>query len=107
MDLELLATYSAPIMLTGDVNIHLNRVTDQDSIRFRSILEAFDLTQHVSEPTHDHGNTLDVIVTSNDHSPSGISIDEVGVELSDHRLLSWSVDISPPVPHYVTVSKRV
>ena len=42
-----------------------------------NLLDSFELTQHVNEATHHHGNTLDSVITK------GLNIDNVSVfELS-------------------------
>lgn len=50
-------------MLVGDFNFHIDRQTDCDAKRFVSILDSFDLVQHVAGPTHRDGHTLDLVIT--------------------------------------------
>ena len=49
--------------LTGDVNIHVDDHNDPAACRFLDLLEAMSLTQHVAKPTHEHGRTLDLVIT--------------------------------------------
>ena len=51
------------IIVLGDFNIHINNDQDVDVNRFKDILEALGLQQHVSFSTHRCGNTLDHIYT--------------------------------------------
>ena len=40
------------IIITGDLNFHLDNVNDADAVRFNGTLEAYGLVQHVVGPTH-------------------------------------------------------
>ena len=64
------------------------------------------MVQRASIPTHQLGGLPDVIITGNSQLPAAVVVEEVG--LSDHMLLSLSINISSsPVPQYATISKRV
>ena len=45
--LEMLVLQPGPIILGGDVNIHVERPDDSDSIRFSEMIESFNMIQHV------------------------------------------------------------
>ena len=47
MVLEMLVLQPGPIILGGDVNIHVERPDDSDSIRFSEMIESFNKIQHV------------------------------------------------------------
>ena len=51
------------IIVLGDFNIHINNDQDADANRFKDIMEALELQQHVSFSMHRYGNTLDHIYT--------------------------------------------
>ena len=51
------------LIVCGDFNFHINKPTDPETRKFMDILSSFSLTQHINEPTHDHGNTLDLLIT--------------------------------------------
>ena len=51
------------LLITGDFNIHVDIVDDPDSLKLLDLLESLGLRQHVSQPTHLHGHTLDPIIT--------------------------------------------
>ena len=51
------------LCLTGDFNIHVDDHNDPAACRFLDLLESMSLTQHVAEPTHEHGKTLDLVIT--------------------------------------------
>lgn len=52
-----------PLVLLGDFNIHGDVPTDMDAIQFRDLLDSMGLQQHVKQPTHIHGHTLDLLIT--------------------------------------------
>jgi hypothetical protein len=79
--LEQIVIFSAPLIILGDFNIHMDDVTNTHTVRFNSILAANNLIQHVTGPTHGDGHTLDLIITLSDAVVS-------------------SIDIEPPVPDH-------
>jgi len=56
------------LIITGDVNLHID---DSDTKQMNSILDAYGLTQHITEPTHRLGHTLDFLVTRTQNSLLG------------------------------------
>jgi len=74
------------IILAGDVNIHLN-VDGPNSGDFLDVIEDVGLRQHVNVPTR-VCNMLDVVCTRFTKAPKIAASD---VDLSDHRLLTWSL----------------
>ena len=51
------------ILITGDLNFHLDDEKDADSKKFISLLEGHGLSQHVQGATHKKGHTLDLVIT--------------------------------------------
>ena len=49
--IELLVTYSLPIIVTGDVNIHFERSNDGHTKKLEQILDSFDFEQLVKSTT--------------------------------------------------------
>ena len=82
---ELLVTYSLPVIVTGDVNIHFERSKDSDTMKLVQILDSFDFEQFVKSPTHYLGGVLDVIITQTGLVPEDVVVTDVG--LSDHMLV--------------------
>ena len=72
--LKILSTFDLPVIITGDHNVHLERSSDDDAVKYNAIIFSFGLVQHVSSSTHNLGGLLDVIVTGDANSPSDISI---------------------------------
>ena len=71
------------IIVLGDFNIHINNDQDVDANRFKDIMEALGLQQHVSFSTHRCSNTLDHIYTELG-STVIINYCREGSVLSDH-----------------------
>ena len=51
-------------LILGDLNFHLDISSNSQTRKFNNILSEFGLTQHVGVPTHIHGHTLDVVITT-------------------------------------------
>ena len=80
------------IVVLGDFNIHINNDLDAEANRFKDIMEALGLQQHVSFATHRYGNTLDHIYTE---IGSTVVIDycKEGPILSDHTAIICGTNI--------------
>ena len=75
-----------------------------DAQRLRDLLECYDLEVRNSEPTHNLSGQLDVVVSRRDGSCPVVTTYDVDV--SDHQLLSWSVDGSRAVAPATIVNFR-
>ncbi|CAG2217672.1 unnamed protein product [Mytilus edulis] len=95
---------SDDIILTGDLNFHLDDKFDCDARKFTETLSDRGLVQHVVGATHVRGHTLDVIITREDSSiVIGIpSIEELhlcndkGVPSLDHFAVHCSLNVNKP-----------
>ena len=75
---------SAPIVIVGDANIHLDDSISPSTNIFNDIIFGCDLRQLVTRPTHEAGHTLDVVITNSCHA-----IKDVDPPIcSDHSLIS-------------------
>ena len=61
--LESIIMSSVPLLIAGDFNIHVDVPGNADSVCLKELLESVGLQQHVNEPTHESGHTLDLIIT--------------------------------------------
>lgn len=53
----------------GDFNLHIQLGnTDADASHFSNVLSSLGLVQHVTQPTHRSGNTLDLVITKDTDS---------------------------------------
>ena len=59
--LDQLAFITNDVIITGDLNFHLDNVNDVDAVRFNGTLEAHGLVK--LGPTDNKGHTLDVVIT--------------------------------------------
>ncbi len=95
---ETLITYSCPVIVGGDFNIQVQDAANVETHQLQEILTNFDLTQHVSSPTHRCGGTLDLIMTPTEWPLEDIGVDPPGV-ISDHSLVRCSLPIATdPLP---------
>ena len=69
-------------ILTGDFNIHIDNMTDGNAKEFSSVLDMFGLWQHVTEPTHLRGHTLDLVISKGVVDISSVVV--IDLALSDH-----------------------
>jgi len=81
--------YNCNIYCFGDLNIHLD-IANGASLKFADILNDHDLVQHIDEPTHLQGHTIDVVITRSDMKLLDINIQPPSI--SDHTLILLSID---------------
>ena len=101
------------IIITDDLNFHLDIPSDRDTIKFNSVLQFCGMLQHVKEPTHVLGHTLDVAITrETDKIISCIDVtdpglfDKSGKVIRDHFAVIFSARAAKPRPVKKTVSFR-
>ena len=83
------------LCLTGDFNIHVDDHNDSAACRFLDLLESMSLTQHVTEPTHELGHTLDLVITrKSDNLISGRPAPDI--LFSDHLALLFKLKTPRP-----------
>ena len=68
------------IVALGDFNLHIDVPTKSDVATFMSILSSLNMSQHVVDPTHKCGHTLDLIITRFD--------DDIVKNCNVHKCLS-------------------
>ena len=79
--------------------VWIDIIDDVNTEQFNTILQTFDMVQHVAVSTHDCGSLLDVVVTGVGETPTNMSVEDVS--LPDHSLISWSTDMSSSEPKYI------
>lgn len=102
--LERMATYACPILLLGDVNIHLDIVDDPNTVKWCSVLGSHGLVQHITSPIHRAGHTLDVVVTRSECTVSNVRVQSPS--LSDHAFITVDVDLKVNAGQSATVIRR-
>ena len=76
-------TTTAEIIIVGDLNLHLDINTNPHTRQFTNLLACSGLKQHVNEPTHILGHTLDILITR-DTSDVVCNVEVVDIGLSDN-----------------------
>ena len=86
---------SCTTVIFGDLNFHFNKPNHSSTMKMNQILDMFDLSQSVTQPTHNHGNILDcVIFRQSDNVLMDVSVNQ---DLSsDHYCVVASFDINVP-----------
>ncbi len=83
------------VILIGDFNVHVDDNSDREAIAFCDILESVGLQQHIHEPTHRDGHTLDLLITrKSENCVRDTSI--ISGLPSDHKAVLASLDFSRP-----------
>jgi hypothetical protein len=99
-----LASITKEVIITGDLNFHLDDMNDSDARHFTSTLSEHGLVQHVVGSTHKKGHTLDVVITQED-SPLLLEIPSVfdpclcnskGEPSGDHLALLFNINLEKP-----------
>ncbi len=89
--------------IAGDFNIHIDNAEIKTTKEIITVLNTFDLIQHVHGPTHNHGHTLDLLISR------GLNISSIvkDVALSDHFCIFFDILISVTTEsRSVSVRKR-
>jgi len=77
--LEILSTYRRPIVITGDINIRVERENNAMAIRFREMLVSFDMIIHSTTATHQCGGQLDLVITRSEMNNMQVNVLETGL----------------------------
>ena len=99
-----LQSTSSKHLILGDFNFHLNKSGDINANKFKSLLDQHNLAQHVDEPTHIAGNTLDLVITSRDLNVNDVRTDHSIT--SDHFSVLFSLTIPSPGSVRKTITYR-
>ena len=98
-------TTKGKLIICGDFNFHMDNSNDLNTRRLNSILNEHSLSQHIQDPTHNSGHTLDLLITrKNEVCINSVEVTDMGI--SDHFGISFHIDI--PKPHVMrkTVNYR-
>ena len=96
---------SEPLLITGDFNIHVDKLGDPDGDSFRELLESMGFLQHVDKPTHQSGHTLDLIITRQCDSVLA-SVPITDYFLSDHCSILCYLKVDKTALSRKTISYR-
>ena len=90
------------IVMLGDLNFHIKDVLDSKPTKFLDLLSSLNFIQHVTGPTHNLGNTLDLVCTKDITAglPSILQFPVLDHSCVFFNLLSHAQTIhSEPNPH--------
>ena len=85
--LENIVMFNGKLIILGDFNLHVNDRENSSGSRFLDLLESVGLVNHINVPTHNKGNTLDLIITRKD---CDFEVHDVRASffISDHSFVS-------------------
>ena len=102
--LDKISVLNEDVVISGDINIRVDRSEDPHTCRFTGMLEDHGFVQRVKQSTHNRGGTLDIVATRSSSPAPDIETFETG--LSDHLLISWTSPLIKPLPVYKTSLRR-
>ena len=94
---EFLDTFEScgSFLMVGDFNYHLDDLSDSDARKFKDLLEASNLEQHVTVPTHDKMHMLDLVITrAADNLLSSVEVHDACI--SDHSVIACDLMLHKP-----------
>ena len=90
-------TSTGRLLIVGDFNFHWDNEQCNDTKTMKAMLASYNLTQHIHDPTHKHGHTLDWIISRDDDNI--IENSSVSSRLSDHHAILFQLNVKkPPLP---------
>ena len=92
-------------IIVGDLNLHLDVVSNPETVQFQALIDEYGLNQLVIGPTHKSGHTLDVAIV---HSDSKLisNVDTIDKVISDHSLIFVDCAVTKPRSKKRTVASR-
>jgi len=103
--LETLVTHGCPVVIGGDINIHVENPTDIHASCLHELLSSMGLQQHVTLPTHQAGGTLDLVITFSDFGVDELNVEPPGI-VSDHSLITCCPAVHRPTSAPITRQVR-
>ena len=83
------------VIILGDFNIHVDDCQNRITTAFASLLQNCGFEQHIKQATHNHGHTLDLVITNtNDLQPHAITVTDPCI--SDHKCISLQLQDTKP-----------
>ena len=102
--LDKLSTDTCKLIILGDYNVHYDKLSDPETANLLETSTCYNLTQHVSEPTHIAGHTIDLLYTRSDDDL--ITSCKTDTLLSDHFAIHFSIKVGRPHPKKKVVISR-
>ena len=99
---------SGELIIAGDFNFHLDKPGMRDTIVFMGLLEAANLQQHVTTPTHKDGHILDLLITRESTMPPVTNVTVQENFFSDHSPVMFNIPVAkPPLPKKTIKFRRL
>ena len=95
--LETLVTHRCPVVIGGDINVHVENPSYVNAVCLLELLASIDIQQHVTSPTHQARGTIDLVITFNDFGIEELKVEPPDV-MSDHSLITCSLLVHRPYP---------
>ena len=93
--LEEVVVCSEELLIIGDFNFHMDDMADRYAAQFGSLLEVFNLKQHVAVSTHMwSGHILDLVISRKD--AEALKVNELVVMeqlISDHKAICFQLNL--------------
>ena len=96
--LEEVVVCSEELLIIGDFNFHMEDSADRYAAQFGSLLDLFNLKQHVTVPTHRSVHILDLVMSRKD--AEALKVNELVVMeqlISDHKVVCFQVNLQKPL----------
>ena len=94
--IEHAATPAGKLILIGDFNVHWDFEEDSEHLEQATLLNDYDLVQHVKGPTHERGHTLDLVITRQEDDL--VASCDIGAFISDHNSLHVTLNLLQNTP---------
>ena len=99
--IDFISSHNVPFVICGDFNASGSETRIHHLLE--DAIESNGLDQHVISPTHSHGHTLDLLITS---SSTISSPTQNEVTYSDHHLISSNISAETPQPSTRVIHRR-
>ena len=105
--LEEVVVCSEELLIIGEFNFHMDDTADRNAAQFGSLLELFNLKQHVTVPTRGSGHILDLVISRKD--AEALKVNELVVMdqlISDHKAICFQLNLQKPLNERKSVVSR-
>jgi len=103
--LSTLIAATGHLIVLGDFNLHVNDPADKIAQDFLSTTAALGLQQHVNKPTHQNGNTLDLLLTPSD-TPLDFTWEAMDYGFKDHFPIFLRINVTKPALPKMKITYR-
>ena len=100
-----LITNDNNLVILGDLNMDVQDLGKPKASIYNDTMKRLGLTQHVLEPTHKLGNTLDIIYTES-LEINKVLYTFIGGYVSDHKIVGIEIKLRIQFPRNITTRKR-